>query len=305
MTVFSFIEFSKCEELVETNDNLEENPTDVQSADDCVDISDHCSPRLCGQWSQALIKCKRTCHPQCTIRCLRNGQCQTTKATTTPVQTTSSMSTIIYTTTTPTTSTTTKTTQTSSPDMRCKCFEPKSGRSFVENSIYKHPTRPGCVTTYICASQCSKIYHLPETCSKITTTTSTTTTKATTRTTTRRTTITIRTTTTKRTTKRTTTEETLPTIRPVTDSNSVTPFIPTACTWEGDTIQIGLYKMINNCEYVQCLRDFTLNKPFLHHKAGFHLMKILRDRSKFSKFRNDFGVENIKIIEIRTVHTGP
>ena len=160
--------------------------------------------------------------------------------------------------------------------MRCKCFEPKSGRSFVENSIYKHPTRPGCVTTYICASQCSKIYHLPETCSKITTTTATTTkattSKTTTWTTTRWTTTTRRTTTTKRTTttRRTTTEETLPTIRPVTDSNAVTPFVPAACTWEGNPVQIGLYKMTNNCEYVQCLRDFTLNKPFLHHKAGFH-----------------------------------
>ena len=157
--------------MMETSSDSEENETAVQSADDCVDISDHCSPRLCGQWSQALIKCKRTCHPQCTIRCLRNGQCQTTKSTTTPVQTTSSISTLIFTTTTTSTTTTTTKMTTieikTTPDLRCKCFEPKSGRSFVENSIYKHPTRPGCVTTFICASQCTKIYHLPETCSKI------------------------------------------------------------------------------------------------------------------------------------------
>ena len=253
---------------------LVENETGVQSADDCIDISDHCSPRLCGLWSQALIKCKRTCHPQCTIRCLRNGQCQTTRSTTTLVQTTSTTSTVIYTTTTSTTSTTTTQTSTTevktSEDTRCKCFEPKSGRSFVENSIYKHPTRPGCVTTYICATHCAKIYHLPETCSKITTTTATTTratTKSTIGTTTRATT---RSTTT---TRRTTTEETLPTIRPVTESleDIVSPYVPTACSWKGNTIQIGLYKMVNNCEYVQCLRDFILNKPFLHYKAGFQI----------------------------------
>ena len=125
------------------------------------------------------------------------------------------------------------------------------------------------MTTYICATQCTKIYHLPETCSKITTTAATTTRT----TTTKQTTIATTRATTRSTTRRTTTEETLPTIRPVTDSldKVVYPYVPTACSWKGAEIQIGLYKMIDNCEYVQCLRDFILSKPFLHYKAGFRI----------------------------------
>ena len=170
-----------------------------------------------------------------------------------------------YTTTETTTTTTTTTTkpivQLTTPDNgKCKCLDPDSGRSFDEMSILKVETSPGCSIRLICGSACTKLYKLPEHCVSTTTSTTSTTTSTTTTTTT-----------TKMTTQRTTLTTTqLPTIASLT-RKPVQAVKPTnQCIFGDTTLAINHYHFVNNCEYIQCVYDMQLAKPFIYLRNGCH-----------------------------------
>ena len=221
----------------------------------CTDLSSFCSPTLCGEWSRAMEDCRKTCHPACRYQ-IQDGFQPSADEETTEWYTTTA--------TTTTTTSTTTTQQVLEDSGKCKCLDPDTGRSFEEMSILKVDTSPGCSIRLICGQGCAKLYKLPEHCVSVTSTTtsSTTTTKTTT------TTSTTTKLTTQKTTQSTSTTTQLPTI-PSVNRQPVHPVRPTNECYFGDTrLALNHYHFVDNCQYIQCVYDAQLRKPFIYLRNG-------------------------------------